>query len=109
MAIMFSVSLSDPEIIKWIESMKKANDGKFPYSPSQIFRDALFIKKRELEIQGEQDIKELIRKIKAWKEVVEKQREFIEKKGLMDQFVESEKKVFDTQPITEINKELKIK
>jgi len=109
MARIFSVSLQDKdlELIKWIDEMQLG--GTLP-SPSLVFRDAMMEKKKQWDIDNSESPRVLWEKIKNWQKRVYSQREFLEKKGLIDEYIEWDNKLeksrdFPKQEIETIIKE----
>lgn len=89
MSIIYEVHIKirEPELVKFINN--KVAKGEF--SPSLIFRDAVKeLKKQDDEIQNEK-VEYLKERLEAWQEVADKQRDYLISKGLLDDFINSEK------------------
>ncbi len=90
MAEIFSVSISDKELLDWMGKYELEENKRL--SLSAILRDALKEIKRVWEINKDLNVTELQRKIEVWTEIVDNQREFLSEKKLLDEYIEFEEK-----------------
>lgn len=90
MARLFHVSIpsSEKELIDFIEKKQKER----AFTPSSIFRDAMRELKMQDDILSMENLETLKKKLNNWKGLVEKQKNFIIEKGLIDEFLQYEDK-----------------
>lgn len=90
MAYVLHISLPDTEKELWKWLQEKIS--KKEISSSLVFRDALKELKRQSDLLSSENLAELHRKIDVWHKISDKQRDFLETRGLMKEFMEFGKK-----------------